>query len=655
MKKALFLFLLLTIQYYSFSQWQQLGSTYLTNTVTDNISLDMDDGGTLYTAFKPFSDNFLYVNKLVGGNWVQVGSSASLDPIAEGNMALGTDGFPIVVYRKYNDSIVVRKFNGTDWQTVGSGPFAKGDYPRIAVNAFNVIHVVFNNKAVFPWGTSVYKFEGSAWVPLHSQYVENQQASFTDIDFDSNNNAVVCFRRESTGQMSVFRSNGSSWIPAGNTQFTPTNVFYGRLTIDNADVPYVTFSEANLNNAGSVMYLNGSSWEYLGQPGFTVDAVDYSPLVFDASNTPYIAYQNGSTKLMRYNGVQWEQVDVSPGLGGDHDLIFNQFGNPVLALTIINQNYNLTVKQLCSAVSVDQEVSVCNGNVYEIGGQQLSVAGTYQITLVSQSGCDSTVNVELNILPQINSYQEITICNGESVQVGTSILTSSGLYTTVLEAVSGCDSTVTTLLNVLPLNESIQEIELCFGDAISVGTSTYNQSGTYSDVLSGINGCDSLVTTVLTVKSPINTTVTVNNLELTADQSDATYQWIDCSSMNAISGETAQNFTVTVSGDYAVEITYEGCSAISDCITLEGLGLSEEKLEFTVFPNPVLNVCTIEGARYDKIVVFDVSGRQLIEFSKDHLMKNTIDLEQLEIGQYILEITNDGILQGRVTIFKSST
>jgi hypothetical protein len=36
-------------------------------------------------------------------------------------------------------------------------------------------------------------------------------------------------------------------------------------------------------------------------------------------------------------------------------------------------------------------------------------------------------------------------------------------------------------------------------------------------------------------------------------------------------------------------------------------------------------------------------------------MKNTIDLEQLEFGQYILEFTNDGILQGRVTIFKSST
>jgi hypothetical protein len=654
MKKALLLSFQLTILLSSFSQWQQLGSSNLTSTVTDNLSLDVDNSGTLYCSYKPFSDNLLYVKKYVQGNWEQVGSSASLEPIGEGNMVVGIDGLPVVVYRNYNDSIVVRKFNGNDWQTVGNGPFAKGDYPRIEVNEANMIHVVFNNKAVFPWGTSVYKFEGGNWVPVHAMYVENLQSSFTDIAFDSNDLPIVSFRRESTGQMSVFRSNGSNWEPYGNILFTPENVFFCRLVLDNNDVPYVTFSESGLDNAGSVMSLNGSSWQYVDVPGFTIDAIDYAPMVFNTENIPHIAYQNGSsTKLMRYNGLVWEQVDLSPGFGGDHDLIFNQFGNPVLAMTLINQNYNLTVQQLCSSITVDQEATICDGEVFEIGGQEFSESGSYQVTLTRASGCDSIVNFSLIALPPVLNNQTATICSGESFQVGNVTYTESGIYTNVLESSLGCDSSVITSLTVLDAIESTQNVQLCFGETISIGSSTYDQTGIYSDVFTAVNGCDSLVITIVTVNAPINSSVTVNELELTANQNGAIYQWIDCSSMVDILGQDQQVYSVTETGEYAVDITFDGCTVTSECISIEVVGLSEEELDFKIFPNPVLDECNIVGATYDEVIVLDVSGRQLIHFWKDNLIHHAIDLGQLESGKYILKIMNEGILQGRMTILKN--
>lgn len=740
MKNTLVLLGFLTIYFHSLAQWQQLGPSNLSNDVTDNVSMDTDNSGVIYTAYKPFTDNFLYVKRYVGGNWVQVGGSASSDPVGEANMVVGTDGLPVVVYRKYNDSLVVRKFDGTDWQTIGSGPFAKGDYPRIEVNSANVIHVVFNNKAIFPWGTSVFKFEAGSWGPLHTQYVENLQSSFTDIAFDSNDHPIVSFRRESTGQMSVFRSNGTNWQLAGNPQFTPPGAYFGRLSIDNLDVPYVTFSVLSSNNAGSVMYLNGSTWSYLGVPDFTIDAVNYTPLVFDQSNIPYVVLQNGSTKLMRYESSSWQQVDLSPGMGSDHDLLFNQYGNPVVAYTDMYQNYNLVVKQLCSPVSTNQTISICNGDIYEIGGQEFTATGNYQVTLTRVSGCDSLVNLDLNVLPEITSSQSVSICSGETflvgtashsisgiytdilqasngcdsivttqltvispitflqtvtlcygetLQVGTTVLSSSGTYSTVLEAISGCDSIVTTVLTIdNPLSYS-QSFSICSGEVIQVGSSIYNTSGTYTDVLVAQNGCDSIITTVLyvtddiltnqlitlcsgesvqigtsiytvsgtytdvltaiggcdstvittvNVQTPLVTTISILTSTLIADQTGATYQWIDCSTQNPINGATEQSYSPTQSGEYGVEITFEGCSAVSECISMELSGIDQMKSSYKIYPNPTDGKLIVDAVACDHIRVLDLSGRVLIDEHNFNGLYKQLDLSSLKSGKYMVEL-----------------
>ncbi|MFN5784422.1 MAG: T9SS type A sorting domain-containing protein [Flavobacteriia bacterium] len=704
MKKTIAFIFCASLYYCSLAQWQQLGTSYLTTDVTDNISMDMDNSGAIYAAFKPFTDNQLYVKRYTGGSWVQVGaSSASTDPIAEGNMVLGADGLPVVVYKKYNDSIVVRKFDGTSWQTVGAGPFAKGDYPRIAVNSANVIHVVFNNRAVFPWGTSVYKFEGGSWGPLHSQYIENLQSSYTDIAFDSNDNAVVSFRRESTGQMSVFKSNGTGWQTVGNAQFTPTGTYFGRLSIDNNDVPYVTFSVLASNNAGSVMYLNGSTWDYLGSPGFTIDPVDYSPLVFDDSNVPYIALENGSTKLMRYESSSWQQVDVSPGLGGEHDLLFNQYGNPVLAYTDLYQNYKLIAKQLCSPVSTDQTVTICSGDVYEIGGQEYSVSGNYQLTLTRASGCDSLINLTLNVLSVNSSSQEVAICSGETFQVGTSTYTQTGIYTTVLQSVSGCDSlvttqlhvispitseqtvtlcygetlqvgttllsspgtystviqaasgcdsTVTTILSVLENIVSAQDVDLCSGESIQIGSSVYSTSGTYTDIFTAISGCDSTVTTTVNVQSPITTTVTMIDLTLTADQQNASYQWIDCATQSPIQGETNQSFSPSVSGDYAVELTIGSCSAVSECMSIDVAALNESAVVYRIYPNPTDGILLVDATHYDQVRVTNMDGRILIDLNHIIAPHQQIDLSLLASGKYIIELLSNESVFARSVVVK---
>ena len=71
-------------------------------------------------------------------------------------------------------------------------------------------------------------------------------------------------------------------------------------------------------------------------------------------------------------------------------------------------------------------------------------------------------------------------------------------------------------------------------------------------------------------------TISQTDVTLTADQNNATYQWLDCDNNNSpITGETAQSYTPTVTGNYAVEVTLNGCSTISECTLVDFTGVNE--------------------------------------------------------------------------------
>lgn len=69
---------------------------------------------------------------------------------------------------------------------------------------------------------------------------------------------------------------------------------------------------------------------------------------------------------------------------------------------------------------------------------------------------------------------------------------------------------------------------------------------------------------------------TQNGPQLNANQTGVNYQWLDCDDNNAIvSGETNQSFTPAVTGNYAVEVTMNGCVDTSDCFLVDYTGIEE--------------------------------------------------------------------------------
>jgi len=293
---------------------------------------------------------------------------------------------------------------------------------------------------------------------------------------------------------------------------------------------------------------------------------------------------------------------------------------------------------VCHSTYYTQDVTLCYGEELVVGTSTYGASGTYQ-DIIPYGYCDSVVTTNLVILDELVNTVDTVICFGESYTVGTSVYTSSGTYTDVLSN-GVCDSTVTT--NLVVLDELVNTVDtvICFGESYTVGTSVYTASGVYTDVLS--NGvCDSTVTTNLTVLDPVDIQTGIST-DLTTftcvPVAGATYQWIDCNTNMPIVGADSSAFTTGTLMSVAVIVTDGDCSDTSSCITNTGVGLSElGEIGFYAYPNPAKDEVHIMSQELGSFVMVNELGQELLSFSLTAGYEITLNVNHLARGVYVIK------------------
>lgn len=273
-----------------------------------------------------------------------------------------------------------------------------------------------------------------------------------------------------------------------------------------------------------------------------------------------------------------------------------------------------------------------------------STPGSYIIDYVYSSGTTTTT---IEILPTYSSSFTATICDNETLTFGSQTLdgTDAGVNTEVFQAVNGCDSTVTLDLTVLPTVASSDAVTICSGDTYDFNGQILTQAnaGLNTAVLQTVNGCDSTVSLTLSVET-IDNTVSVSGPVLTANQAGATYQWIDCDNGNAaITGETGASYSPTATGNYAVEVTVNNCTETSPCTLVDFSSIDELNFNSSVvFPNPVSDVFEIKNMEQfgsiESIVLMDANGRVVMVVSAT---EGSANIAHLESGVYFLKIQSE--------------
>lgn len=239
---------------------------------------------------------------------------------------------------------------------------------------------------------------------------------------------------------------------------------------------------------------------------------------------------------------------------------------------------NLTIRpQNNTSISA----SICTGGSY----YGHTAIGVYTDTMAGQNGCDSIRTLNLNVVSVINTSSSQTICSGQSYAGHT----ASGVYTDNYTAVGGCDSIHELTLTVLPMLTSTVVADICDGDSHFAGGANQTVAGTYYDTITSIGGCDSVITTQLTIKArPALPVIIQNGNTLSIDSTGVTStQWF--LGIDNIIDATNNTHTATQNGDYYVVVYNNlGCASISDTVTVTGVSIADvsKGWGFEFYPNP---------------------------------------------------------------------
>lgn len=163
--------------------------------------------------------------------------------------------------------------------------------------------------------------------------------------------------------------------------------------------------------------------------------------------------------------------------------------------------------------SITQEASICQGESYTLpDGTTQNSPGSYSVTFNSALGCDSTVTVELTVLPDFTTNQSVSICEGETYTLpdGT-VVDESGIYPQEFTAINGCDSTANYNVTVHPNYDIELNWVVCDNqNVLDPYGNPITGDGEYFLELTSIHGCDSLVHISVEFYSAFTSTTSVS-------------------------------------------------------------------------------------------------------------------------------------------------
>ena len=336
---------------------------------------------------------------------------------------------------------------------------------------------------------------------------------------------------------------------------------------------------------------------------------------------------------------------------------------------------------------------ICEGSEYVLGSQTISNSGEYEEIFTSINGCDSIVLLTLEVTDNINEDLFINICDGDSFEFDGEMLTEEGHYETTTISSEGCDSTTVLMLELLPVYDIVRPAMICYGDSAEFNGQNYFESGIYSTTLSSVHGCDSTVTLDLTVLDSLGSDFSAVICE--GEQFDfngemltepGTYETIYSASMGCDSTlvlylEVEPVFADTFTQQVQYGEEFNGIPIYSDTVFVENLtahngcdsivttyvstftNTSEkftDAVDLRVYPNPTdghFYLQFVLGEMQNlRVEILDVIGQQVVHASQkrlystgDHFIE--INGSDWAAGVYLVRVQFDnGVVTNRVVV-----
>jgi hypothetical protein len=290
-------------------------------------------------------------------------------------------------------------------------------------------------------------------------------------------------------------------------------------------------------------------------------------------------------------------------------------------------------------------VTACESFTWIDGVTYTASNNTASDTVTTTLGCDSIVTLNLTIHQPSSGVDVIYSCDPIMWIDGVTYTASNNTATDTLTNALGCDSVVTLNLTILNATAGTDQILACDDYTWIDGVTYTNSNNSATFTLANLQGCDSVVTLDLTIHQ-VNVSTLVSEPTITANAAQASYRWLDCNNSYAIiPGQTAQVFTATANGSYAVEVTELGCVDTSACVNITTIGSEEFENPKTVrvFPNPTsqfLHVEQLLPGIEKRVSLVNLLGQEMMVL---HTTATAIELDVQGIAPnvYILQVVSE--------------
>ncbi|MBL7896986.1 MAG: gliding motility-associated C-terminal domain-containing protein, partial [Crocinitomicaceae bacterium] len=167
---------------------------------------------------------------------------------------------------------------------------------------------------------------------------------------------------------------------------------------------------------------------------------------------------------------------------------------------------NITV---VSGFTISENIFLCSGDdyTYPDGTIHSNIVAneSYVSNLISAGGCDSTVTTNLTVNPVYALTENVNVCQNDTYTFpdgSSTVIVANINHLSNLSTLSGCDSIITTQVTMIPLSNSTLSISVCENTAYTFpdgSTQVITIPVTQISTLVSVTGCDSLVTTNITV------------------------------------------------------------------------------------------------------------------------------------------------------------
>ncbi len=121
--------------------------------------------------------------------------------------------------------------------------------------------------------------------------------------------------------------------------------------------------------------------------------------------------------------------------------------------------------------------------------------GTFEVCVTASNACDEAPPSCTTILVRTpgNLLINETLCDGECIEANGMQFCQTGAYEEIITLPNGCDSTITIDIVVLPTPQSMIDVWICNDNPFYIGTEPYDVTGTYQGTVLTSNACDSIV------------------------------------------------------------------------------------------------------------------------------------------------------------------